>query len=99
MTSTPWDAELAAAKYESDQKHKRLTMIWSGVGYVAVTALIVGGILGIVFAIYKSGQNGGDRSVLKEREQTEQVQYCTNLPEPIERQYCLISIQEPKRDN
>lgn len=33
-----------------------------------------------------------DADLLKEQERTDQVAYCTELEQPIERQYCLLSL-------
>lgn len=81
---------------ELKRKDARRRWWWTGVAWCVVGALVVAVILGITFAIWSTINNNDERRVLREREQTEQVQACTALEEPIERQFCILGLNVPQ---
>lgn len=84
------DDELFAAK--AADKHNRAISRHKWYGYVGVSAVIVAGILGFVFLIQNKMSNGSQDRIRSEEIRTEQVIACTSLTEPIERQFCLLSL-------
>lgn len=105
---TATDDQWAQAAYESEKRatkwqearieHRR--MILAGFGWV-VGALIGGAvILGLGWYFYDSVQGTREGDIRIEQERTEQIRACTDLTEPLERQYCLLAIgmSSPERD-
>lgn len=92
----PWAEQLvlqerrlsADADHKREMSRTRWNIVWTVMGIAAT-----GGALSGIFAtISWHMDKTRDRDLLFEREFTEQVEACTTLGEPLERQYCLIQL-------
>lgn len=90
------DAMEAAAKADA---HSRALSRHTQYGYVGITLVIVAAILGVIFLIHMKMDNGAEQRLRSESLRTEQVQACTTLDEPIERQYCLLTLNVPESES
>lgn len=80
-------------------KHRRKEMVWRGFGYTLVGTGVIGTFLGVIFMWTDWAKNEDKQDTEQERLRTAQVQSCTSIEEPLERQYCLlglnISVEQP----
>lgn len=76
----------------TEQRHKRAMSRHKQYGYVGIAVAIVAGILGTIFISQQKMNDGAAQRLRSEELRTEQVVACTSLTEPIERQYCLLTL-------
>lgn len=93
------EARIKAAEWAAERKHDRRVMVWKGLGYTLFGAGVCGVLGGIIYALWSEDHNDERHKLEIEQERTEQVAHCTSLNEPIERQYCLLSLNLEPSDN
>lgn len=87
------DAQVRFREIEARDARRR--WVWEGVAIFSGIALVAALIFGLVFLWYKTDQRNDNKTVTIERERTKQVEACTTLQEPIERQLCVMSLNLP----
>lgn len=100
VTADDWAISLREsekrATMREEAKIAQRAAIWRGIGAFFVTAVVVAGVLGLGWFIYDSVQGTREGDIRVEQERTKQVHECVQLNEPLERQYCLIAINNPE---
>lgn len=86
------EARIEADSVAAERRHDRRTQVLNGVGYSFGGILALALVLGIVYAIWSAADRGRQNDLHKTEERTLQVRYCTELEEPLERQFCLMAL-------
>lgn len=103
VTDDDWAIALKAQEDRAMMREKaaiaRRDMIWRGVGGITATAVVVAGVLGIGWFVHDSVEGTREGDIRIEEERTDQIGFCVALEVPLERQYCLMSVNnDPKGD-
>lgn len=102
VTSDDWALALQAQEERATLREKaridQRAVIWRGVGAIIFTVVLVAGALGVFWFIYDSVNGTREGNIRLEIERTAQVKACVELDEPLERQYCLLAINNPDQE-
>jgi hypothetical protein len=92
MSVMQMEAKIEREKRESERKADRREMFWRGLGWVSGTAVVLAAACFLIMLWMNAAKQHGIDSIAVEKERTAQVEACTSLEEPIERQFCLIAL-------
>lgn len=96
--NTETEARIRAEEAAAGRKHERREQLWDVVGWVAGILAVGAVVLGFVWLIIGAYNNSIEQNTEQSRARASQVQACTELPEPLERQYCIISLNLEEKD-
>jgi hypothetical protein len=82
------EIEATERRDAATRRHERfMWFLW------VVGALIAAAVVGVViYTVYRVDLNNNAEKIRVERERTQQIEACTSLEQPIERQYCLLGV-------
>jgi hypothetical protein len=78
--------------YADRHRHDRRMQRIKYYGYAGIAFGVSAGIVGFVLALTNHLGNSDELRNEREVERTEQVEACVSLDEPIERQFCLVTL-------
>lgn len=88
-------ANARVAEREAQLSHQRKEMVWRGFGYALVGLALLATLSIVVGSILMTANANRKKSMIKSVETTKQIQACTRLEQPLERQYCLMRVDSP----
>lgn len=91
------ELEIKAKAEESKRslRAQRWDLIWQGVGIAGIILVVAALLFMAGLGFYNSSKGDKTRDIEVERYRAAQIESCIKLQQPLERQYCLLTVNTP----